>query len=211
MVFINCNLCNNEDSQNIIPIRSQFGDVSYNRKDKTLQENDKLIAHALGQLSLEEREKACYDIHGVSDEVSEEPEFVEKKLNETRDALLKIKAKLSAATEALRLAETINPAYVDHRKFLLTFLRVDLFDAEKAAGRIARYLDWKLSLFGREKLCKPITLDDLQKEDLTILKKGYFQMLPERDGAGRAVWVVLHNNQLYPNMDSFVSTGTVLR
>jgi hypothetical protein len=83
---------------------------------------------------------------------------------------------------------------------------VDRFDAKKAAGRVTRYLDWKLSLFGEEKLCKAITLGDLKKEDLTILIKGHFQRLPERDGAGRAVWVVLQSNQIYTDRDSFVSS-----
>jgi hypothetical protein len=199
----NC-FCNGESQ---IPIHTQFGDVPFNRKDTTLQENnEKLIALALGQLSLEEREKASYDMHGVSDEIPEEPEFVAKKLSETRAALLQLKSKPNASTLALRLAETINPGYVNNRKFLLGFLRADSFDTKKAAGRITRYLDWKLELFGEVKLCKDITLDDLQKDDLTTMKKGVFQRLPERDRAGRSVWIIVVQNEVYPSMESLVST-----
>jgi hypothetical protein len=200
----NC-FCKGESQR---PIYTQFGDVSFNRKDTqtTLQENGKLIALALGQLSLEERDKAYHDIHGVADEVPGEPDFVLITLDEIRDALLKLKSKLNASTEALRLAEMINPGYVDNREFLLRFLRADSFDAKKAAGRITRYLNWKLGLFGEVKLCKDITLDDLQADDLTTLKKGYFQRLPERDCAGRSVSIIIVDNQVYPSMESFVST-----
>jgi hypothetical protein len=194
----------NGDSQN--PIHTQFGDVSLGRNDKNLELNYKLIAHALGRLSLEERDKAYHDMHGVADEVHEEPEFLARKLNEIRDALLKLKSKLNhASTRALRLAETINPGYVKSRNFLLSFLRADRFDANQAAGRITRYLDWKLKLFGEVKLCKDITLDDLQEEDLTTMKKGISQRLPERDRAGRSVWVFFVQNEVYPSMESLVS------
>jgi hypothetical protein len=145
-------------------------------------------------------------MHGVSDEVPEEPEFVAKKLNETRDALLKITSKPNASTEALRLAETINPDYLNNRKFLLSFLRAERFDDKKAAERMTRYFDWKLSLFGERKLCQDITLEDLQEDDMATLEKGYIQRLPKRDRSGRSVRVVVLKNQVYSTMESYVST-----
>jgi glycosyltransferase involved in cell wall biosynthesis len=45
----------------------------------------------------------------------------------------------------------------------------------------------KLELFGPEKLCQPITLEDLTPDDLECLEHGHFQLLNSRDRAGRAV------------------------
>jgi hypothetical protein len=201
-------VCNNSGDSNIL-VRTQFGDVTFKRNDG-LQQNEQLIAHALGQLSLQEREKVFHDVHGVALEIPEGQEFVARKLHETREALIKLKNSSkphdNPSTEALKLAENLCPDYVNSdQKFFLAFLRADRFDPNKAAGRMARYLDWKLSLFGESKLCKDITLADLQEDEMTMLKKGNFQFLPERDSSGRAVLVILVKDQTSPNVKAYVS------
>lgn len=204
-------------------VQTQFGNATYHRSNSQnsnligdVQQNDKIIAHALGQMSLEEREKVYHDIHGVADEIHEEPAFVAERLQEMRDALFQLKSQPSGW--ALQLAESIDPQYVNNTKFLLAFLRCEGFVAIKAADRMARNLDWKFSLFGASKLCKDIELADLPEEDVLHLKKGYFQLLLERDRAGRAVYIFVHKGQVYSSPESFVSTqvhtraffGTVL-
>jgi hypothetical protein len=68
------------------------------------------------------------------------------------------------------------------------FLRADRFDAEKAAKRFTLWLDWKLKLFGQERLCQwHIGLDDLDDDARWTVKSGFFQMLPERDSRGRLI------------------------
>jgi hypothetical protein len=198
-------VCNGGDSK--ILVRTQFGDVTFRRNDG-LQQNEQLIAQALGQLSLQEREKVFHDVHGVADEIPEELEFVARKVHETREALIKLKSSKphNSITEALKLAEKLRPDYVmNNQKFVLAFLRADRFDPNKAAGRMVRYLDWKLSLFGESKLCKDITLADLREDEMTMLKKGNFQILPQRDRSGRAVWVILVKDQTSPSAEAYVS------
>jgi hypothetical protein len=76
---------------------------------------------------------------------------------------------------------------LNDKYFLLKFLRAERFDAVKAAARFLNFLVEKEKLFGTEKLLKIIQISDL--DDLTKigLKSGYFQILPGRDVAGRAI------------------------
>jgi hypothetical protein len=201
-------LCNGDSPLQVV--QTQFGNVTFHRSNNPnlilgdVQQNDKMIAHALGQMSLKEREKVYHDMHGVADEIHEEPTFVAERLQEMRDELFTLKSQPSGW--ALQLAESIDPNYVNNRKFLLVFLRCEGFVAIKAAGRMTRNLEWKFSLFGASKLCKDIELADLPEEDVKNLKKGYFQLLLERDRAGRAVFIVVQKGQAYPSPESFVST-----
>jgi hypothetical protein len=203
-------LCNGDSPLQVV--QTQFGSVAFHRRNNPnlilgdVQQNDKMIAHALGQMSLTEREKVYHDIHGVADKIHEEPAFVAERLQEMRDELFQLKSQPSGF--ALQLAESIDPNYVNNNKFLLIFLRCEEFVVIKAANRMARNLDWKFSLFGASKLCKDIELADLPEEDVKNLKKGYFQLLLERDRAGRAVYIFVQKGQLYPSPESFVSTST---
>jgi hypothetical protein len=148
---------------------------------------DSITAQEITQLSMEDREKVYYDLHGVSEQVSETPEFV-------RERLLQLQKKLDAAMEedrmeAYRKALAMNQEYVQNPKFMLRFLRADGFDVDAAAQRLGKHFVVKLELFGPELLTKDIAQDDLDKDDLEVLYHGDMgHELPFRDRAGRVIY-----------------------
>jgi hypothetical protein len=147
-----------------------------------MEEIDSLLAKTLNQLSMEERNHALQDLHGVADLLEEEPEFIKARLQELGVELEKIKSK-----KAYYIAKSISSNYVSNTKFRLQFLRADYFDAKNAAKRMVRFFDSKLEIFGREKLTQDITLRDLPGQDIEHFKKGYLHLLHQRDRAGRAI------------------------
>jgi hypothetical protein len=163
---------------------------------------EKKLAQDLNQLSLKEREDILHDIHGVSDAVEEEPDFVAHTLLELDMWIGKRKNKTIA--EAYKMAETLSPSYVQARKFRLMFLRADRFDAKDAATRMFRHFEQKLELFGASKLCKDITLEDMGPEDLECLHNGHSTLLPIRDQAGRVINVTHACMMKYPNYENAV-------
>ena len=142
-----------------------------------------LMAHELTNLSIEDRESSYEDMHGVASEIIETPELIEQSLGRLEEEIQSIYFK-----RAYNLAEAKAPGYVRRRKLRLMFLRAERFDAKKAAIRLVGWFDWKLDLFSEEKLCKDITLDDLDKNALKSVKGGWQQILPQRDSRGRAVF-----------------------
>lgn len=187
-----------------------------------------LITEALNSLSLKEREKIDNDVNGTgldmmsSDpdattgmprndvELSsfEDPNYQREKLREMETELKRQRDGNSWKLQmvAIEMAETQNLNYVQDPRLRLRFLRCDNWNVEAAASRFIRHFDWKLELFGEEKLTKDIGLEDLQAEDVNMLKKGYMQRLPARDRAGRCVFTSIYNGQKYPSPESLVRT-----
>jgi hypothetical protein len=94
------------------------------------------------------------------------------------------------------MAEQISKDYVTDPHFRLMFLRVEDFDAKKAATRLINYMEFKLKCFGQDVLARPIFMSDLDKDDQATLKSQYFfQILPVRDRAGRAVICDMQKSQ----------------
>jgi hypothetical protein len=144
-----------------------------------------LIAKSMNQLSLQDREMASEDIHGVSAAVRETPAFIQEAIHKMEDCLQATRHK-----PAYDMAQTIKADYVHDPKLLIMFLRADRFNAEQAATRFVKFLDWKLNLFGRQKLCQRVDLDDLDVDARFMVESGIDQVLPERDSRGRAITVV---------------------
>jgi hypothetical protein len=82
----------------------------------------------------------------------------------------------------------LKPGIETDDNFKLTFLRADQYDTARAARRLAKYFDDKLSLFGEDKLVKKITMDDLSKEDMEVFDSGFMMSLPYKDSTGRPIW-----------------------
>ena len=97
---------------------------------------DLLVAKQMTSLSMEDREKAYYDVHGVSEEVKETAEMGTLSLLQLELELQKLRLQQKDAYEA---AKSMNPTYVENPDFRIRFLRADLFDAPKAALRLARH------------------------------------------------------------------------
>ena len=143
---------------------------------------NQLLAREMTKLSLTERQKVYHDIHGVRDEIEESEELIQRSLQEMHREIKRI----SPGT-AFESAATINPRYVKNQEFRLMFLRSEKFNSRRAARRIVQHFDFKMELFGKEKLGRDITLGDLDEQDRACLENGYFTVLPLRDRAGRAV------------------------
>jgi hypothetical protein len=163
---------------------------------------DALLANDLNQMSLKERGLLYEQIHGVDERIEETPDFVTECLR-----VLDLRLSAIAKKPAYDLAIRTSIDYVMDRKFRLMFLRAECFDAQKAAMRLARFMDFKLELFGEKALTRYLYLSDLDKESFEFLKAGGIQMLPARDRAGR---VVLGDYSLlgrisFPSADIFVS------
>jgi hypothetical protein len=150
-----------------------------------------MISKELTLLSPQEREKAWNDLHGGPDAIPEDPEFVAQQLYQMHVELTKLETKKNAA--AYQLVKQLDQGYVDNWSFRMMFLRAEMFQAKLAAKRVIRFFEEKLPLFGPEKLCKDILLEDLAAEDIRVLESGSMQVLPEKDGAGRTVMLGIPN------------------
>ena len=163
-----------------------------------------VVAQALSELSVEERSKVYSEMHGVADPIEETPEFVEQCLHEMEVSLKELKGKKSLPTAAIKLAESLSLEYVNDPDFRMQFFRISDFNIPVAAECMIRYFEFKFMTFGGSKLCKKITYDDLEPEDVVALKKGFFQILPVRDHSGRLVTIFFPSEQEYSSPHSFV-------
>ena len=156
----------------------------FNIAEDSSKDVDKILASALSQMTMQEREQVYEEIHGVDQVQEETPEFIQKELAAMNDHLAGI-----AYKPAYDLAQQLNPTYVEDEKFRLMFLRAEYYDSRKAAARLAMFMEKKLEFFGKDVLARDIYLSDLDRDDMQALRSGYFQVLPNKDRSGRVVFV----------------------
>jgi hypothetical protein len=70
------------------------------------------------------------------------------------------------------------------------FLRAERFEVQPAAKKLCLHFDHKWELFGEAKLPKKITLDDLDEDDIAVIRSGSYIILPKKDRAGRRIGVI---------------------
>ena len=150
----------------------------------TPNEMDRIIAKEMTDLSMQEREKAENDVHGIGNEGEENP-------LQLQTGLLQLEHHLDYMKKGTvyEEAENQDPRYVSDRKFRIMFLRADRYNPKEAAERMIRFFDLKKNLFGSEKLVKNITMEDLDEDDMETLRSGYMQIPPPCDVAGRKIVV----------------------
>lgn len=161
---------------------------------RPLDDAEKMIARDLTELSHKERQDALHDIHGVSDALEETPEFIVECKNHLELYLLR-NSNNKPSSAAFQMVWNVAQGYV--RSLFLKFLRCDSYDIPKAGQRIFLHFDTKLWLFGEEKLCRDIALADFDSHDMACYKAGFFQILPVRDRAGRAICIKLWKLQKF--------------
>jgi hypothetical protein len=171
--------------------------------DPSAQEIDDMINRDMTRLSIEERENALNDIHGIVSAREMAPEFVASRLDDLEWEL--DHHKTGTAYEA---AAEMSEEYISNRAFRLQFLRAHNFDARTAARRIIEYFEGKRSLFGKEKLTKDITLEDLDEDDLATLKSGYLQLLPMKDRSGRRILGVMTKLRTFKHVENVVRVSS---
>lgn len=149
---------------------------------------DSLIAQQMSSMSVQDREQAYLDVHGVSPTIEETPELISTSLMEMESYI-----RNHHRREAYDIAERMDADYVQNPEFRLMFLRADLFDAQNAALRFIRHFQTKKDLFGIEKLTLDITQDDLDKEAMDSLYVGYAQHLQTPDRSNRIISLWMSN------------------
>ena len=152
--------------------------------DKVIKEVDSVIAECMADITHTDREQSYFSVHGISNDIEETPDIVQKALVEMKSQIDKIRKK-----DALELAERMDTNYVNDPALHLKFLRGDNFNAASAAAKFVRHFEFKMELFGEAKLVKDIEQEDLDENDIKTLYSGYIQWLPLRDISGRTVAV----------------------
>lgn len=73
--------------------------------------------------------------------------------------------------------------------------------------RILQHLQQQKILFGKAKVGKKIELEDLSGTDLQALENAHFQILPEKDSAGRLIGFdsISHRKEVDFGLDSLAS------
>jgi hypothetical protein len=136
----------------------------------------------------------------------DDPEWVKARRHELKRALME--SDTTCGTAPYSMALRSNARYVQSARHVeVPFLRSTGWDAQAAAQKILDFFRVKLKLFGPQRLGQPcIGLQDLSKEDRKCLESGMFQLLPVRDVAGRAIFVIMPGSR-GPN----TSIDTVVR
>ena len=161
------------------------------------------LQRELSQLPSSTREKAGKDVYGVSGHVN----IPLERLDDLQAEIDKLEDK-----HAYEMALEMSPEFVTCTKFRMSFLRCTEGSAKMAAKRIARHFQTKLDLFGREKLVKTIELDDFDEYDWEALRSGGFQVLSQKDNAGRPILFGRYtcmkyreiNNMVRPKCDAWI-------
>ncbi len=167
-------------------------------------------AEKLNAMTPEDRIHGLYDLHCVSDILSETPQHMATKLDELDVYLKKSSGTIVGETNS----DTENSAFLDVKnegledymsEVRLRFLRAERFDAEKAAARIERYLEVKRNLFESICLGRDLIPDDLSEDDWMHVRTGYIQILSDRDKKGRAVVLILGRLSMTISVETTVS------
>lgn len=158
------------------------------------------FSKALLNLDFKDRNVINEEIHGVGCMAPEEsPQLIGAALYQLSVHLDQIEEKPAYnRAQEMYMANSgagMQFGYVNTDKFRLRFLRCELFDAEKAAIRIVKYLDLVCEAYGPYALTRPFRLSDLTKEDMSFLRGGDYQLMPYRDRSGRRVLCIVTNNR----------------
>ena len=182
----NDNILDSNDFDNIASSLETPADYRKAIINQVVEEDDEgnlLLQNDLNQMSARDRERVYEDIHGAAALIEETTELVERSLHQLQQEIEKMPHKA-----AYDLAASQNPQFVGNRRFRLKFLRAERFDPAGAAKRLVGSMQWKLDLFGSDKLCRDIQLDDLDPDAVNNVKGAWQQTFPTRDSRGRAIF-----------------------
>lgn len=169
---------------------------------------DNIVSSAFGSLSLEDREQALNEMHGVDETPAElmSEEALQEKLAQLRTELyLLCQSKNVHNAHAFLLAEQQDSQFVFHPRFCTRFLTAADFDVQLAARNILRHFEWKLKLWGRSMLAREPHRSDLDDVEQALLRSGTLQILPQRDTAGRPIVFSIVDENERPPARNFVS------
>ena len=156
-------------------------------------------------LSDSQVQKIGQDLIGLGDASRVDvPETAVAKLYEEVQRLVRTDT-AGSSTAAFQLACELDMDYaMNNRKLALSFLRSVEGSVKRAAKRYVRHFSTKLDLFGRDKMCKDITLADFDEYDMEALESGGFQVLKERDRGGRPILFGRYTCMKYRSVNNMV-------
>lgn len=135
------------------------------------------------------------------DTPGEDPAWKRTQLDNLRRELESFPAK----TDILDQIKSCRPSPLENEDLMLKFLKAEEFEAKSAARRILKHFEKKMELFGPEKLNKPITMADLDHDDLDCLTAGGFQPMGV-DAKGRTVIYERFENWRYKQACNLLRT-----
>jgi hypothetical protein len=166
----------------------------------------------LNDLSMEERNRALHDLHGVADLPEETPELLSQKLDQLEVELQRQKQRNATSTAYQQATDEAGTEPSKKRyleKVKLQCLRADSYDVAKTASRVLRFFQLKLRLFGSTKLLpQDLGIQHIPKEDLPYLQSGFIQLLSQRDRSGRALLLMIGNLELNVPVETTVRIQT---
>lgn len=163
------------------------------------QEVISLIASDMSRLSLQEREKAENDVHGISASIVETQDLLQSCVQEMNHFL-----EATKRGTAFELAEAMDRSYTTNFHFRAMFVRAERYRACEAAERMLQFFEVKKELFGTELLVKDILLEHLNKDDLEALESGGLQLCPAKDSAGRPILAIMLGLRKYKRPENMV-------
>eukprot|EP00980_Cylindrotheca_fusiformis_P031149 scaffold25895_cov108-Cylindrotheca_fusiformis.AAC.2 len=169
------------------------------------QDMDKLLATAMNILNSEDLETALEEVNGIASTQPEDPTSLDQCLHEMNQHLMSLKN-----GTYYEVGEKMDLDYVADKDFRTMFLKANRFKSngelrynpKRAAAQMKVFFDTKYMLFGRDKLVKDITLNDLADDDRRCLEGGSFQVLPVRDRAGRLIVVNFRGLEDFKSVES---------
>eukprot|EP00980_Cylindrotheca_fusiformis_P020508 scaffold7564_cov117-Cylindrotheca_fusiformis.AAC.2 len=182
------------------------GQSGSNRLSTEKEDLDKYLAQSMTKLSVKDRETALEEVNGIASIDPEDPAALTACLTELNQQL----ASLKQGT-CYELAEKMDRDYVTNRDFQIMFLRANRYvmssgqlryHPKRAAEHMKKFFETKCMLFGKDKLVKDITLDDLDEDDRNGLRRGNLQILPTRDRAGRRIVVNFRGLASFKSVES---------
>eukprot|EP00980_Cylindrotheca_fusiformis_P014757 scaffold4024_cov85-Cylindrotheca_fusiformis.AAC.4 len=165
-----------------------------------LEEAEGILASEMNKLSIQEISKALDDVHCVGTALEENAELVRCSLLEF-DELVR-----AEQNPVYGLAASQDQKYVENDEFRIKFLRATFYDVKKSVNWMMKFLNFKASYFGNDKVGRDIELSDLNQGDIDLMKSGFFHIQGGRDRSGRIVNYVL--NHL---LTTATEAGTVIR
>jgi len=164
---------------------------------------DDLLSKELLELSIKDRTAIQEEIHGVKClALTETPELLEDALFKLAIALDNDELIPPQKKKAYRKSQALDKSYVNEKDFRLRFLRVTLFDAERAAEKIVNFLEIAMEMFGEFVLERAVRLSDFDYRELKYFREGEIQLLPFRDRSGRRILIIM--NPLMPREDKSI-------
>ena len=173
---------------------------------------DRAFAQDLLSMTQNERERILQDIHGIDNtntcsqqSNNNSPTMIKEKQDTAIFEMEEELFRIGQRSQAYNIAVQQNESYV--QRLYLSFLMKYEYDVPCAAQHLLHHFDFKFELWKMDTLGRDVTQDDMDRETLDTLKRGFFQILPVRDVAGRAIFTKIWK---YTQFQSEVSVHRAL-